>query len=89
MNEQGSVFPITLILVLIAMFIAAQAAIVYVSQNQFTYEIRQYYEREIQQKLKEGPNVNINESPGRETGKTEANQEEEAGHSSKNHPPGP
>lgn len=50
-NERGSVLPITLIIILIAIFAVGQAAFSYVSQYHYISEIRQFYKKEIHQQL--------------------------------------
>ncbi|MBD8003556.1 hypothetical protein [Bacillus norwichensis] len=50
-NERGSVLPITLILILIAIFAVGHAASSYVSQYRYISEIRQFYKKEIHQQL--------------------------------------
>ncbi len=50
-NERGSVLPITLMIILIAILVVVHAASSYVSQYRYISEVRQFYKKEIHQQL--------------------------------------
>lgn len=52
-NERGAVFPLTLIIVFIALLIASQAVFIFMSQYGYVTEIRNYYKQEGERLLNE------------------------------------
>lgn len=67
MNEKGAVFPVTLVLTLIALFVLTQAASAYISQTKHLNGIRQYYKREITLEIQERRSYEIRDTPTSET----------------------
>ncbi|MFS0643998.1 hypothetical protein [Siminovitchia sp. 179-K 8D1 HS] len=52
-NERGAVFPLTLMIVLIALLIASQTVFIFMSQYGYLTEIRNFYKQEGERLLNE------------------------------------
>lgn len=52
-NERGAVFPLTLMIVFIALLIASQAAFIFMTQYGYLTEIRNFYKQEGERLLHE------------------------------------
>jgi hypothetical protein len=78
-NERGTVFPLTLLFLLIALLIAAQAVSIFVSQYGFVTEVRDYYKREGERVLGERK-VRQQMADSMDEGAESALKKEEMGH---------
>ncbi|MBS4209613.1 hypothetical protein [Bacillus sp. FJAT-50079] len=50
-NEQGMIYPLTLVITLITLFILIEATHIYVSEYGYVTEMKHYYESELRQLL--------------------------------------